>query len=56
MRAVNGRSVICAYGGCRKLVQPEDQVKIGRFVYCSEHGKEKNETAINIKANNTRTV
>ena len=41
MRAVTGRSVICAHGGCRKLVQPEDQVKVGRFVYCPEHGREK---------------
>ena len=43
MRAVPGRAVICANGGCRKLVQPEDQVKVGRFVYCPEHGKEKQE-------------
>lgn len=45
MRAVNGRSVICADGNCRKLVQPQDQVKVGRFVYCQEHGKEKQNKA-----------
>jgi hypothetical protein len=41
MRAVTGRAAICANGNCRKLVQPEDQVKVGRFIYCPEHGLER---------------